>query len=81
MHPIPDGEFELVPLGNDPSKGVKIRADLPDLAREQLKACLKDNADVFVWSAAEMPGLDPEVACHHLTIDPALKAVTHHRRK
>jgi hypothetical protein len=28
-HPIPDGDFEVVPLGEDPSKGVKIRADLP----------------------------------------------------
>ncbi|GAU40689.1 hypothetical protein TSUD_88350 [Trifolium subterraneum] len=28
---IPDGEFELVPLGEDPTKGVKIGADLPDL--------------------------------------------------
>ncbi|MCI45251.1 hypothetical protein A2U01_0066490, partial [Trifolium medium] len=30
--PIPDGEFELVPLGEDPSNGVKIGTGL--LARE-----------------------------------------------
>ncbi|MCI53004.1 hypothetical protein A2U01_0074250, partial [Trifolium medium] len=34
--PIPDGEFERVPLGEDPSKGVKIDTGLPDLARKQL---------------------------------------------
>ncbi|MCI45548.1 hypothetical protein A2U01_0066787, partial [Trifolium medium] len=34
--PIPYGEFELVPLGEDPSKGVKIGTGLPDLARKQL---------------------------------------------
>ena len=28
-----------------------------------------------------MPGLDPEIACHHLTIDPALKEVAQRRRK
>ena len=28
-----------------------------------------------------MPDLDPEVACHHLNIDPAIKAVAHCRRK
>ncbi|MCI15934.1 hypothetical protein A2U01_0037074 [Trifolium medium] len=66
--PIPGGEFELVPLGEDPSKGVKIDTGLPDLAKEQLKACLRENADLFAWSATEMPGLDPEVACHQLTI-------------
>ncbi|GAU31790.1 hypothetical protein TSUD_22360 [Trifolium subterraneum] len=48
--PIPDGEFELVPLGEDPTK-------------------------------AEMPGIDPEVACHQLTIDPRASAVVQRRRK
>ncbi|GAU45958.1 hypothetical protein TSUD_301670 [Trifolium subterraneum] len=79
--PIPDGEFELVPLGEDPSKGVKIGADLPDLVKRQLKACLRENAELFAWSAAEMPGIDPEVACHQLTIDPRASAVVQRRRK
>ncbi|GAU26121.1 hypothetical protein TSUD_225840 [Trifolium subterraneum] len=75
--PIPDGEFELVPLGEDPTKGVKIGADLPDLVKRQLKACLRENAELFAWSAAEMPGIDPEVACHQLTIDPKGQPVAH----
>ncbi|MCI34414.1 hypothetical protein A2U01_0055633, partial [Trifolium medium] len=29
-HPIPDGEFKLIPLGEDPSRGVKIGTGLPD---------------------------------------------------
>ncbi|GAU48076.1 hypothetical protein TSUD_81360 [Trifolium subterraneum] len=79
--PIPDGEFELVPFGEDPAKGVKIGADLPDLVKRQLKACLKENAELFAWSAAEMPGIDPEVACHQLTIDPRASVVVQRRRK
>ncbi|GAU10157.1 hypothetical protein TSUD_422430, partial [Trifolium subterraneum] len=79
--PIPDGEFELVPLGEDPTKGVKIGADLPDLVKRQLKACLRENAELFAWSAVEMPGIDPEVACHQLTIDPRASAVVQRRRK
>ncbi|GAU20984.1 hypothetical protein TSUD_201330 [Trifolium subterraneum] len=81
FRPIPDGEFELVPLGEDPTKGVKIGADLPDLVKRQLKACLRENAELFAWSAAEMPGIDPEVACHQLTIDPRVSAVVQRRRK
>ncbi|MCI55931.1 hypothetical protein A2U01_0077182, partial [Trifolium medium] len=77
--PIPDGEFELVPLDEDPSRGVRIGTGLPDLARKQLKACLRKNADLFAWSAAEMPGLDPEVACHQLIIDPSASAVVQRR--
>ncbi|GAU25844.1 hypothetical protein TSUD_31080 [Trifolium subterraneum] len=79
--PIPDGEFELVPLGEDPTKGIKIRADLPDLVKRQLKACLRENAELFPWSAAEMPRIDPEVTCHQLTIDPRASVVVQRRRK
>ncbi|GAU39181.1 hypothetical protein TSUD_372810 [Trifolium subterraneum] len=79
--PIPDGEFELVQLGEDPTKGIKIGADLPDLVKRQLKACLRENVELFAWSAAEMPGIDPEVACHQLTIDPRASAVVQRRRK
>ncbi|MCI62958.1 hypothetical protein A2U01_0084215, partial [Trifolium medium] len=50
----------LFPLARTLSRGVKIGAGLPELVRKQLKACLKENADLFAWSAAEMPGLDPE---------------------
>ncbi|MCI85564.1 hypothetical protein A2U01_0106843, partial [Trifolium medium] len=50
---ILDGEFEFVPLGEDPSRGVKIGTGLLDLATKQLKACLRENADLFAWSAAE----------------------------
>ncbi|GAU50258.1 hypothetical protein TSUD_409040 [Trifolium subterraneum] len=78
---IPDGEFELVPLGEDPPKGVKIGADLPDLVKRQLKDCLRENAELFAWSAAEMPGIDLEVACHQLTIDPRASVVVQRRRK
>ncbi|MCI97797.1 hypothetical protein A2U01_0119098, partial [Trifolium medium] len=61
--------------GEEPGRGVKIGTCLPGLARKQLKACLKENADLFTWHATEMPGLDPDVACHQLTIDPYASVV------
>ena len=44
---IPDSEFELVSLGEYPTRGVKIGADLPDLAKRKLKAYLMENVDLF----------------------------------
>ena len=64
LHPIPDGDFEIIFLDKDPNKGVKIGARLPDLARKQLKACLRENADLFAWSTTEMLGLHPRVVYH-----------------
>ncbi|MCI72746.1 hypothetical protein A2U01_0094010, partial [Trifolium medium] len=58
----PDGDFEIIPLGEDPTKGIKIDTGLPDLVKRQLEACLIENAELFAWSAAEMHGIDPEVA-------------------
>ena len=60
---------------------MKIGTGLPDLERKQIKACLRENVDLFAWSAAEMLGLDLEVACHRLAIDPAARAVVQHRRR
>ncbi|CAJ2652108.1 unnamed protein product [Trifolium pratense] len=79
--PVPDGEFELMPFGEDPSRAVKIGTGLPELARKQLEACLKENADLFAWHASEMPGLDPNIACHQLTIDPAALPIVQRRRR
>ncbi|MCI40205.1 hypothetical protein A2U01_0061437, partial [Trifolium medium] len=79
--PIPDGDFEIIPLGEDPTKGIKIGAGLPDLVKRQLEASLKENAELFAWSAAKMPEIVPEVTCHQLTIDPRASAVVQRRRK
>ncbi|CAJ2632149.1 unnamed protein product [Trifolium pratense] len=78
---VPDGEFELMPFGEDPSRAVKIGTGLPELARKQLEACLKENADLFAWHASEMPGLDPNIACHQLTIDPTALPIVQRRRR
>ncbi|MCI72202.1 hypothetical protein A2U01_0093465, partial [Trifolium medium] len=50
-HPIPDGDFEIIQLGEDPTKGIKIGVGLPDLVKRQLEACLKENVELFAWSA------------------------------
>ena len=81
LKPIPDGEFELVPFGDDPSKNFKIDKDLPELVKAKLIACLRENADLFAWSAADMPRINPSVAFHHLTIDPGVRDVAQRRRK
>jgi len=73
--PILDGEFELVPFGDDPSKNFKIGKDIPELVKAKLVVCLCENADLFAWSATDMSGIDPSVACHQLTVDPSVSVV------
>jgi len=81
LRPIPDSEFELVPFGDDPSKNFKIGKDLPELVKAQLIACLRENADLFAWSAADMPGIVLSIACHQLIVDSSVSDVAQRRRK
>jgi len=81
LRSIPDGEFELVPFGDDTSKNFKISKDLLELVKAQLIVCLRQNTDLFSWSATNMPGIDPSIACHQLTFDLGVSVVAQRRRK
>ena len=37
--------------------------------------------DAFVWSALDMPSIDPEFLCHRLTMDLQVQPVPERRRK
>jgi len=37
--------------------------------------CLQENLDVFAWTPNNMPGINPEVICHHLNLDPQFKQI------
>lgn len=41
---------------------------------------LKEHVDVFAWTPQEMPGIELEVICHHLNIDPQRKPVIQKKR-
>ncbi|CAJ2659678.1 unnamed protein product [Trifolium pratense] len=42
--PVPDGEFELMPFGEDPNRAVKIGTGLPELARKRRQSPEKSEA-------------------------------------
>jgi len=43
--------------------------------KERLVECLYQNFNLFAWIAADMPGIDPKVACHRLSILLGFKPV------
>ena len=42
---------------------------------------LRENSDVFAWSAAEMPGIPPSVIYHSLNINPLVRPIKQKKRK
>lgn len=51
---------------------------------EEKKACFKlltEHRDIFAWSYQEMPGLDPKIAVHHLSIKHGVKPIKQVKRR
>ena len=42
---------------------------------------LRQNADFFAWSAADLPGVHPRIAAHRLSVFPNAKLVSQKKRK
>ena len=49
--------------------------------QEEVTAVISRHLDAFVWTAADMPGIDPKFLCHHLTMDTKVRPVRQRRRK
>ena len=59
-------------VSDDPERFFHIGAKLPLHEREQLVEFLRENVDVFAWSAYKAPGIDPSFICHHLDVSPSI---------
>ena len=46
-----------------------------------MAAVISRHLDAFAWSASDMPGIDLEFLCHHLTMDAKVRPVRQRRRK
>ena len=59
--------FETLNLGNDENPClIKIGSTLNEKERKDLKELLTEFQEVFSWSYEDMPGIDPEIAQHHI---------------
>ncbi|KAM2724191.1 hypothetical protein EV1_027047 [Malus domestica] len=77
----PAEELENVSISKDhPDRMVKIGTTLSPPLRLSLISFLQENAEVFAWSYKDMPGISPDIICHHLSIDPKTKPVKQRRR-
>ncbi|CAL9017512.1 unnamed protein product [Prunus brigantina] len=77
----PEEDVELVPLDPDkPERTARIGSRLSQEEKAELAAFLQNNKDVFAWSPSDMPGIDPQIICHRLHVNPAIKPVAQKRR-
>ncbi|XP_075669115.1 uncharacterized protein LOC142638898 [Castanea sativa] len=65
-------ELENVAIGDDGEKFFQVGAQLPPREKEERVVFLRENIDVFAWSAYEALGVDPNFIFHHLNVNPAV---------
>ncbi|GAV89351.1 hypothetical protein CFOL_v3_32768 [Cephalotus follicularis] len=52
-------------------KVFQVGSQLGEVEKGELITFLRDNKDVFAWSADEVPGISLDVVAHKLSVDPA----------
>ena len=62
-------------------KTFKLGRLLSQEEQDQVVAVISRHLDAFAWSASDMPDIDPDFLCHHLTMDPKVRPVRQRRRK
>ncbi|CAL1379514.1 unnamed protein product [Linum trigynum] len=71
MVPLDEGRLE---------RQVRMSVQAPPEMIEGLIALLREFAELFAWSAKEMPGVTPETAVHRLAVEAGRKPVQQKRR-
>nr|XP_025625182.1 uncharacterized protein LOC112717332 [Arachis hypogaea] len=79
--PKPEGDLEKFKVGDTEKKFTVVNRNLPHELKEPLVEMIRANGDLFAWTPADMPGIDPKVTSHHLAIKSEARPVAQRRRK
>ncbi|RDX82492.1 hypothetical protein CR513_36707, partial [Mucuna pruriens] len=77
----PAEELKEVQLGPQPGHVTKVGSTLGPEDENLLVSFLRENHDVFAWSADDMSGINLDYMCHRLSVESGPKPVTQKKRK
>nr|KYP51222.1 Retrovirus-related Pol polyprotein from transposon opus [Cajanus cajan] len=58
-----------------------LSSQLSETEAEDIKQVLRKYSDLFTWTAADMPGIDPNFHCHRLSVCRDAKPIAQKKRK
>ncbi|XP_057760842.1 uncharacterized protein LOC130981255 [Arachis stenosperma] len=79
--PEPEGDLEKFRVSDTEEKFTFVNRNLPHELKEPLVEMIRANGDLFAWTPADMPGIDPRVMSHHLAVKSDTRPVAQRRRK
>jgi len=62
-------------------KTFKLGRLLSQEEQDEVAEVISRNLDAFAWSASDMPSIDPNFLCHHLSMDATVRLLRQRRRK
>jgi len=76
----PVGETKPLPL-DQLDHSLQIGTTMESEGEKAIENTLKQNADLFAWTAANLPGVDPRIAAHRLSVFKEAKPISQKKRK
>nr|XP_025703765.1 uncharacterized protein LOC112805620 [Arachis hypogaea] len=77
--PIPTDDLEKVKLGQD-QQFTNIGSAFIAGHKADLVTIIQTNADLFAWTPADIPGIDPNFICHKLAVNPNAQPIQQKKR-
>nr|KYP46857.1 Retrovirus-related Pol polyprotein from transposon 412 family [Cajanus cajan] len=68
-------------LGRAPEQVTSMGSQLSEIDLNQVRRVVKDNRDLFAWTAANMPGIDPKFLSHRLAVCRDARPIAQKKRK
>ncbi|KAK7279755.1 hypothetical protein RJT34_24812 [Clitoria ternatea] len=81
LKPTPDRSSRDIVLGDSPEKITHINDKLDTEMEQRLLMLLQEFKDLFAWTAADMPGIDPAFCYHKLSVYPETRPVAQKKRR
>ncbi|XP_020973549.1 uncharacterized protein LOC107646977 isoform X3 [Arachis ipaensis] len=78
--PQPTDELQKIQLTSKSEQVTYIGQALQGQDRADLIKLLQANSDLFAWTPADMPGIDPDVICHKLATNLSSRPIAQRKR-
>lgn len=79
LTPIKD--VNIVQIGAQSSQITQIESSLSPEEEAEIIKILRENVDLLAWKLVDMPGIGPNIGCHHQALYPTIKPITQRKRK
>ncbi|XP_072087352.1 uncharacterized protein [Arachis hypogaea] len=78
--PTPIEDLHKIYFADSSNKFTYVRSTLSSEEKALFRAFLHQNADLFAWTPADIPGIDPCIISHKLALDPSVQPVAQKKR-